>query len=77
MFIDLKLKIKINHKYPTAIANRCFAFDPFDHQPDDTKGLIMFPDVGNMTFYMTTMISDFANNILTEFGPLVINYLIY
>nr|CAG8537919.1 7314_t:CDS:10 [Entrophospora candida]CAG8549502.1 2812_t:CDS:10 [Entrophospora candida] len=61
---------EILKNYPTAIAHRCFAFDPFDHQPDDTKGLIMFPDVGNMTFYMTTMISDFANNILTEFGTL-------
>ncbi|CAG8455040.1 13226_t:CDS:10 [Acaulospora morrowiae] len=56
--------------YPTAVSNRCFAFDPSENQPDDTKGLIMIPNVGNMEFYISTMISDYANNILTEFGNL-------
>ncbi|CAG8520418.1 10913_t:CDS:10, partial [Ambispora gerdemannii] len=54
--------------YPTAIAHRCFAFNPAETQPDDTKGLIMIPNVGNMGFYMSTMICDFASDILTEFG---------
>ncbi|CAG8540594.1 1844_t:CDS:10 [Paraglomus occultum] len=57
--------------YPSALAHRCFAFDPSEHQPDDTKGLIMIPTVGNMGFYMSTMICDFASTILTEFGSLV------
>ncbi|KAG2221446.1 hypothetical protein INT45_005251 [Circinella minor] len=58
------------HKYPTAIATRCFAFDPTETQPDDTKGLIMIPNVGNMSFYMSTMICDFASEILSQFSIL-------
>ncbi|KAI7903009.1 TRAPP II complex [Cokeromyces recurvatus] len=54
-------------KYPTAIANRCFAFDPSETQEDNTKGLIMIPNVGNMSFYMSTMICDFASEILEQF----------
>ncbi|KAI8881361.1 Trs120-domain-containing protein [Backusella circina FSU 941] len=57
-------------KYPTAIATRCFAFDPIETQQDDTKGLIMIPNVGNISFYMTTMISDFASDILAQFENL-------
>lgn len=39
----------------------------------------MIPNVGEMNFYMSTMISDFANNILTEFGNLVclLIYILY
>ncbi|KAG9285352.1 hypothetical protein G9A89_010827 [Geosiphon pyriformis] len=59
---------EILKNYPTAIAHRCFAFNPAETQPDDTKGLIMLPNFGDMGFYMSTMICDFASNILTEFG---------
>ncbi|CAI2177789.1 1503_t:CDS:10 [Funneliformis geosporum] len=45
-------------------------FGVIEDQPDDTKGLIMIPDVGKIDFYMGTMISDFANSILNEFGNL-------
>ncbi|KAI8991231.1 TRAPP II complex [Mycotypha africana] len=55
-------------QYPTAIATRCFAFDPTENQPDDTKGLIMIPNVGNMSFYMSTMICDFASEVLDQFA---------
>ncbi|KAI7900256.1 TRAPP II complex [Cokeromyces recurvatus] len=57
-------------QYPTAIATRCFAFDPTENQPDDTKGLIMIPNVGNMSFYMSTMICDFASEILDQFAAI-------
>ncbi|KAI8972379.1 TRAPP II complex [Pilobolus umbonatus] len=57
-------------KYPTAVATRCFAFDPNENQPDDTKGLIMIPNVGNMSFYMSTMICDFASEILDQFATI-------
>ncbi|KAI8098748.1 TRAPP II complex [Halteromyces radiatus] len=56
------------NKYPTAIATRCFAFDPTENQPDDTKGLIMIPNVGNLSFYMSTMVCDFASEILSQFA---------
>ena len=51
--------------------NRCFAFEPSENQADDTKGLIMIPNVGQLGFYMSTMISDFASELLTTFGGLV------
>lgn len=54
------------------MATRCFAFDPTETQEDDTKGLIMIPNVGNMSFYMSTMICDFASEILNQFALLVI-----
>ncbi|GAA5816543.1 hypothetical protein MFLAVUS_010073 [Mucor flavus] len=57
-------------KYPTAVATRCFAFDPTETQEDNTKGLIMIPNVGNMSFYMSTMIFDFASEILNQFAIL-------
>ncbi|KAI9279379.1 TRAPP II complex [Sporodiniella umbellata] len=57
-------------QYPTAVATRCFAFDPTENQPDDTKGLIMIPNVGNMSFYMSTMICDFASEILGQFATI-------
>ncbi|KAI8647021.1 TRAPP II complex [Parasitella parasitica] len=57
-------------QYPTAVATRCFAFDPTESQPDDTKGLVMIPNVGNMSFYMSTMICDFASQILDQFAAI-------
>ncbi|KAG0167730.1 hypothetical protein DFQ30_005723 [Apophysomyces sp. BC1015] len=62
--------VKTLDKYPTAIATRCFAFDPTETQADDTKGLIMIPNVGNMSFYMSTMICDFASEILNQFSTI-------
>jgi hypothetical protein len=66
----MALKTKPNYQYPTAVATRCFAFDPTENQPDDTKGLIMIPNVGNMSFYMSTMICDFASEILDQFASI-------
>ncbi|KAF7727378.1 hypothetical protein EC973_007621 [Apophysomyces ossiformis] len=62
--------VKTLDKYPTAVATRCFAFDPTETQADDTKGLIMIPNVGNMSFYMSTMICDFASEILNQFSAI-------
>ncbi|CAO3599495.1 unnamed protein product [Absidia cylindrospora] len=57
-------------KYPSPIVTRCFAFDPTENQPDDTKGLIMIPDVGDKKFYMATLLCDFTSDILTQFSVL-------
>ncbi|KAI8375365.1 TRAPP II complex [Choanephora cucurbitarum] len=56
--------------YPSSVVTRCFAFEPSETQEDDTKGLIMMPNVGNMSFYMSTMICDFASEILELFSVL-------
>ena len=34
----------------------------------------MIPNVGNMSFYMSTMICDFASEILEQFALLVVCY---
>ncbi|KAI8359399.1 TRAPP II complex [Mortierella sp. GBAus27b] len=56
-------------KYPTAVANQCFAFDPSEQQPDDLRGggVIMIPNVGNTSSYLRVLICDLARTVLTEF----------
>ncbi|KAF9582578.1 hypothetical protein BGW38_000039 [Lunasporangiospora selenospora] len=56
-------------KYPSAVANQCFAFDPTEHQPDDPRGggVIMIPNVGNTSFYLRVLICDIARTVLGEF----------
>ncbi|KAI8803231.1 transport protein Trs120 or TRAPPC9 TRAPP II complex subunit-domain-containing protein [Cladochytrium replicatum] len=64
---------RFNHtleRYPSVLVSRCFAFEPSETQADDTKGLIMIPNVGQLSFYLTTMINDFASEMLTAFGGL-------
>ncbi|CAO3627480.1 unnamed protein product [Cunninghamella blakesleeana] len=55
-------------KYSTTPITRCFAFDPIDSQPDDTKGVIMIPNVGDIFFYLNTMMYDFASELLSQFS---------
>jgi hypothetical protein len=57
--------------YPTAVVTRCFAFDPPEDQADNASGLIIIPNIGNITFYMSTMMNDFANEVLTQFSVIV------
>ncbi|KAF9576931.1 hypothetical protein EC968_000056 [Mortierella alpina] len=56
-------------KYPSAVANQCFAFDPSEQHPDDLRGggVIMIPNVGNTSSYLRVLICDLARTILTEF----------
>jgi tetratricopeptide (TPR) repeat protein len=61
--------LKIN-QYPTATVQRCFGFEPHQDQSDDIKGLIMIPNVGDITFYLSTMIQDFTRDLLVAFGLL-------
>ncbi|KAF8968005.1 hypothetical protein BGZ46_010939 [Entomortierella lignicola] len=60
---------KILAKYPSAVANQCFAFDPSEKHPDDLRGggIIMIPNVGNTSSYLRVLICDLARTILTEF----------
>ncbi|KAF9929847.1 hypothetical protein FBU30_001160 [Linnemannia zychae] len=56
-------------KYPSAVANQCFAFDPSEKHPDDLRGggVIMIPNVGNTSSYLRVLICDLTRTILTEF----------
>lgn len=56
-------------KYPSAVANQCFAFDPSEQHPDDLRGggVIMIPNVGNTSSYLRVLICDLTRTILAEF----------
>ncbi|KAI8929144.1 transport protein Trs120 or TRAPPC9 TRAPP II complex subunit-domain-containing protein [Entophlyctis helioformis] len=66
----LKRFQQIVQRYPTALAYRCFGFEPSESQADDTKGLIMIPNVGDISFYLQTMINDFTADLLIAVGSL-------
>ncbi|KAJ1562237.1 Trafficking protein particle complex subunit 9, partial [Nowakowskiella sp. JEL0078] len=70
----LKRFNKILQRYPNALVNRCYAFEPSETQADDTKGVIMIPNVGQLNFYLSTMINDFATDMLVAFGNLAQQY---
>lgn len=73
--VNLKSSMKefqqIVQRYPSCLASRCFAFEPADSQTDDTKGLIMIPNVGDINFYLQEMMNDLTSDILMAFGSLV------
>lgn len=58
-------------RYPSSLVKRCFAFEPREDQNDDTKGIIMIPHVGDISFYISTMINDFAKDLIIQFGLLI------
>ncbi|KAJ3281136.1 hypothetical protein HK104_000185 [Borealophlyctis nickersoniae] len=65
----------ILNRYPSAIASRCFAFEPSELHTDDTKGCIMIPnDPNKLLFYLSTQINDFASEMLSGFGDLASNF---
>lgn len=59
---------QIVKRYPTALVSRCFAFNPRDDQTDDTKGIIMIPNVGETSFYLQTMLNDFTSDFIMALG---------
>ncbi|KAJ3313765.1 hypothetical protein HDV04_001569 [Boothiomyces sp. JEL0838] len=61
---------QITQRYPNSMVHRCFAFEPKEDQLDDTKGIIMIPNVGDVSFYLQTMINDLTTDLLTGFSSL-------
>ncbi|KAJ3259683.1 hypothetical protein HK103_001944 [Boothiomyces macroporosus] len=61
---------QITQRYPNSMVHRCFAFEPKEDQLDDTKGIIMIPNVGDISFYLQTMINDLTTDLLTGFSSL-------
>lgn len=54
-------------RYPSALAQRCFAFEPSSTTPDNIPGLIMIPNVGNLNVYLSQMIADLCAEVLGRF----------
>ena len=45
-------------------AKRCYAFNPADHQSDDADGLVLIPTVGDLGFYIHTLLAELSSSIL-------------
>jgi hypothetical protein len=58
-------------KYPHVTSRRCLAFEPQENHSDDVKGLVMIPNVGNLNFYLQTVLADLCCSILKEFETMV------
>ncbi|KAJ3037124.1 hypothetical protein HDV00_002069 [Rhizophlyctis rosea] len=56
-------------RYTSALATRCFAFEPTDRHTDDTKGCIMIPnDETKLDFYLAMQMGDLVGEIVGGFG---------
>jgi len=58
-------------KYPAAAAI-CFAFDPLPSQEDLGRDstIVMIPNVGNIDFYINTLLIDFTKSLLKKLQTL-------
>lgn len=45
-------------------AKRCYAFNPREIHKDNTEGLVVIPDVGDLGFYLGTLLAELASGIL-------------
>lgn len=57
-------------QHPQCLASRCYAFDPPEGMPDNVEGMVMVPSVGDLNFYISTLLADFAASILHELSNL-------
>lgn len=58
-------------QHPTVLATRCYAFNPQDGQNDNVDGLVVIPNVGDMHFYVATLLADFAASVLHGLSDVV------
>lgn len=45
-------------------AKRCYAFNPGEGHKDNTEGLVVIPDVGDLGFYLGTLLAELASSML-------------
>lgn len=57
---------------PTGIfASRCYAFNPRESQNDNAEGLVVIPNVGDLDFYINTLLAELASNMLAGISQIV------
>jgi hypothetical protein len=62
---------------PKTFATKVYGFDPTEEQLKegrelkDGEGLVMVPQEGDVTFYLRTVLADFASDVLWEFSNMV------
>lgn len=52
-------------------ANRCYAFNPRESQNDNAEGLVVIPNVGDVDFYINTLLAELASNMLAGVSQIV------
>jgi hypothetical protein len=58
--------------HPAPLATRCFAFNQSDDQSEiQGTALVSVPSVGDLRFYMGTLLADFCASILHELSNMV------
>ncbi|KAJ1662427.1 hypothetical protein IW140_005896 [Coemansia sp. RSA 1813] len=58
--------LHILSRHTTAVAYRCWAFDPLPDQPDDVPGVTVIPDAGgSLLSYLQTLLCDFAGTMVS------------
>ena len=45
-------------------ARRCYAFNPGEAHKDNTEGMVIIPNVGDLGFYLGTLLAELASGIL-------------
>lgn len=59
-------------------AKRCYAFNPSETQKDNAEGLVVIPTVGDLSFYINTLLAELASGILAGLSNVVSgSYLVY
>ncbi|KAJ2656358.1 hypothetical protein IWW48_005080 [Coemansia sp. RSA 1200] len=59
-------------RHTTAVAYRCWAFDPLPEQLDDVNGVTVIPNAGGtLLFYLQTLLCDFAGTMLSALDLMV------
>ncbi|GJN91136.1 hypothetical protein Rhopal_004154-T1 [Rhodotorula paludigena] len=59
---------------PKTFATKVYGFDPTDEQLDEgrkfkeSEGLVMVPGAGDISFFLKTVLADFASDVLFEFS---------
>lgn len=61
-----------NQEAPANVfATRCYAFNPRENQNDNAEGLVVIPNVGDLDFYINTLLAELASNMLAGVSSIV------
>ncbi|KAI8854876.1 transport protein Trs120 or TRAPPC9 TRAPP II complex subunit-domain-containing protein [Chytridium lagenaria] len=58
---------QIVQRYPPILASRCFAFEPTLGKDEETKGLVTIPNEGQLSYYLSSIMNEFALDLLVAF----------
>lgn len=68
---DKYRKIIADDAPPGLFAHRCYAFNPRDDQNDNAEGLVIIPNVGDLDFYVNTLLAELTSSVLAGISRMV------